>query len=791
MSLTNLSVLASLARGTSVAYLIQASLTQIRLWGDSGWLLPAGIGLGCLLAAFLLIWLKPEWFARAALWLPVNLFYRIRVHGRENIPATGPVLFVCNHVSWVDAALVFVSQRRSTRFLVWAPFTKVPGLRWLLRFARGIPIDGSAGPRAIVHALKSASETLRQGEAVCIFAEGGITRTGFLLPFHRGFEQILKHCPATVIPVCLDHVWGSIFSFKGGKFLRKWPQTLPYPVTIAFGKPMPATATALEVRQVIQKMSADCAIARAGERRTVHRQFAYLATKHPFWVCLVDPPNRKVYNYGQVLTGARLLARRLKPLLKDDKMVGVWMPPTPGGAFANLALALLGKVSVNLNYTTSLEILHSCVKQCNIRRIVTAKLFVHKVPLDAGPGVELIYLEDLGKTITNFQRALTYLSVVLCPAWIMERALGLLAQKPDDLATVIFSSGSTGDPKGIMLSHRNLSANTESMVQAIDPTKKDRLMGILPFFHSFGYTVTLWVPLQVGASLVFHPDPRQAKEIGDIIREHKVTIFLSTPTLLRFCLKRCGPDDFRSVRILMVGAEKMPPALADEFQKKLGILPMEGYGCTELSPAAIVNVPDVEDGGVRQVGNKLGTIGQPLPGIAARIVDPDTGKELPPGQPGMLLVYGGNVMMGYLNRPEATAAVVRDGWYETGDIARYDEDGFITITDRLSRFSKVGGEMVPHQKIEDELQDILGTAERTFVVTGVPDERKGERLIVFHTPVNGTTAQDFWRRLNDRGLPNLWVPGPKDFFEIPELPVLGTGKIDLKRIKNMALEKAR
>jgi acyl-[acyl-carrier-protein]-phospholipid O-acyltransferase/long-chain-fatty-acid--[acyl-carrier-protein] ligase len=354
---------------------------------------------------------------------------------------------------------------------------------------------------------------------------------------------------------------------------------------------------------------------------------------------------------------------------------------------------------------------------------------------------------------------------------------------------VIFSSGSTGDPKGVMLSHRNIAANCESMIQAIDPRPSDRLLGVLPFFHSFGYTVTLWVPLQVGASIVFHPDPRQAKEIGDLCRNHKCTIFLTTPTFLRLIYRRCEKGDFDSLRVLMCGAEKLPQPLAKDFEEKFGIQPLEGYGCTELSPAAIVNVPDWEEGGAKQIGNKPGTIGRPIPGVAAKIVQVETSEPLGPGQDGLLLVYGGNVMAGYLGKEQVTQESIHDGWYVTGDIAHYDEDGFITITDRLARFSKIGGEMVPHQKIEDELQAIAKSNDRIFVVTAVPDEKRGERLVVLYTPLpNGMDVRQLCRHLGERGLPNLWVPGERDFFPITEIPVLGSGKIDLKRVKDMALE---
>jgi acyl-[acyl-carrier-protein]-phospholipid O-acyltransferase/long-chain-fatty-acid--[acyl-carrier-protein] ligase len=341
-----------------------------------------------------------------------------------------------------------------------------------------------------------------------------------------------------------------------------------------------------------------------------------------------------------------------------------------------------------------------------------------------------------------------------------------------------------------MLSHDNLAANIESMIQATNIRPKDRLLGVLPFFHSFGHTVTLWGPFQLGASACYHVDPRQAKEIGELCKKYACTIFLTTPTFLRFCLRRSEAEDFKTLRILICGAEKLSQDFAKEFEDRFGVLPLEGYGCTELSPAAAANVPDWEEQGMKQVGNRPGSIGQPLPGVAAKIVDPDTFAELPAGQEGLLLMYGANVMMGYLGRPEKTKEAIRDGWYVTGDIAKFDEDGFITITDRLSRFSKIGGEMVPHQKIEDELQEIIGTHERHFVVIGVPDQSKGERLVVFHLPLSGMSTHELWQKLSSRGLPNLWVPRERDFYLLPELPVLGSGKVDLKRLKEMAHAKA-
>jgi len=759
---------------------------------DSGGALNAWIAVLALVAAvvaLLVFW--PGALTRGFLWLVTHTIYRLRATGAENVPATGPALLVCNHVSYIDWLLVLAAQKRRVRFVVWAPYVKMLGLRHVLRWFRAIPIDGSSGPRAIVKALRAASDALAAGEVVCIFAEGGLTRTGFMLPFHRGFEQIVKRTPAPIVPVCLDHVWGSIFSYQGGKLLWKWPQEIPYPVQVGFGSPMAPTTPAGEVRLAIQKLSADAAIARTAQRKPAHRQFVRAACRFPFRPCIADTASKLELNYAKTLAGAMILARQLRPKLGDEKMVGVWLPPSVGGCLANVALALLGKTAVNLNYTSSPEVVASAIRQCDIRHVLTSHAFT-------GRGVKLpvpemaIYLEDFRKEVTELQRWRAFLAVVLLPGFVIDRwVLGLHHHRIDDLATVIFSSGSTGEPKGVMLTHQNVMANDESMIQTIDVQKTDVVLAILPFFHSFGYTVTLWLPLMVGASTIYHHDPRQAKEIGELCRTRRATILLTTPTFLRFFLRRCEPGDFATLRILMCGAEKLPPKLAVDFKGRFGVEPLEGYGCTELSPAAAANVPDVVIDGHKQIGNKPGTIGQPMPGVAVRIVHPDTFAPMPIGQEGLLLVYGANVMKGYLGKPELTAQVIRDGWYVTGDIAKLDDDGFLTITGRVSRFAKVGGEMVPLEKLEEEMHGILGTSERLCAVAAVPDEKRGERLVVLHLPLNGVDVHQLCEKLNGKGLPNLWVPGERDFFQVNELPILGSGKLDLKKLKEIAVEKTK
>lgn len=723
-------------------------------------------------------------------WLFQKLIYRVKVHGLANFPAKGPALVVCNHVSMLDGLFLYLNAPRKIRFLVWAPYFKVPVLGSILRLGGAIPIDGEGRPRDIITALRAASDHLRQGEVVGIFAEGALSRTGAMLPFRRGMETILKKAPAPILPACIDRLWGSVFSYRGGKLYWKRPTKWRYPVAINFGSVLPAGTAAWQVRQAVQKLQADCFNLRKYEHKPVHRQYVRVACRHPFRSALLDATSKTELNNIKALTGAVLMARRLRRKLDaGNRNVGLLLPTVLGGALANIAVALQGKTAVNLNYTASKESVLSAMKQCGLRQIITSKVFRQKLNLDLGPDVEFIDLEDIRKEITSFARISTLVSLLLLPGAVTEYlVLGLGSHTVDDLATIIFSSGSTGDPKGVMLSHHNIISNVEQAAQALDILVTDRLLAVLPFFHSFGYTVTLWLPLLCGASTVYYPDPRQGKEIGDLVENYRCTIFVATPTFLRFYLRRCEAHQFKTIRLMVTGAEKLPPPLAEEFEKKFGVTVLEGYGCTELSPVVSVNVPDVEVNGVKQIGHKKGTIGQPVPGCAVRIVDPETHRELPPGEPGMLCVFGPNIMVGYLGRPEQSAAALLDGWYVTGDIAKLDDDGFITITDRLSRFSKIAGEMVPHLRVEDELQAIVGTTDRVFAVTGVPDEKKGEKLVVLHLKLEGASREEVCRKLAASGLPNLWVPDERCYFEIAEMPVLGSGKLDLQRLKAQALE---
>jgi len=336
-----------------------------------------------------------------------------------------------------------------------------------------------------------------------------------------------------------------------------------------------------------------------------------------------------------------------------------------------------------------------------------------------------------------------------------------------------------------MLTHYNIASNAEQLGQLLDFGPRDRFLGILPFFHSFGFTATLTAPAVMGIGVAFHANPLDAKPIGELVRRHALTYLMATPTFLQIYLRSCEAADFGSLRAVMASAEKLPDWLANAFEEKFGLRPMEGYGCTECAPVVTCSTHEFRATGFRQKGSRRGSVGRPLPGVSLRIVAPDSGLPMPLGQPGLLLVRGPNVMRGYLGQPEKTAEVLRDGWYVTGDIAALDEDGFLQITDRLSRFSKIGGEMVPHVKVEEKLHEALGTTEITFAVCGVPDPKKGERLVVLHT-LSAERVAVLLKKLPQLGLPNLWIPRPNQFFHVDMLPLLATGKRDLRSLRETA-----
>jgi len=744
--------------------------------------------LATLAATVYVVYLLPDSLLRLMLWMATHTLYRLDVAGRENVPARGGALLTPNHVSMADAVLLIASIDRPIRFIMFRGSYEHPLVKPFAKIMGVIPIASDQGPREMIHSLRLATEALKNGEVVCIFPEGQMTRIGQMLPFRRGMERIIKGVDVPIVPVNLDGVWGSIFSFAGGRFLWKFPRQIPYPVRVTYGKPLPPTATAQDLRRAVQDLGAEAFARRKKRMHTLPESFIYSARRHPFRFAMADGQRPKL-SWFSALVGALVLARRLRKQWQGQEMVGILLPPSVPGALVNYAAMLLGKVPVNLNYTVSDETLASCAQQCNLKTIVTARVFLEKVKIQ--PPGDVIFIEDVAKDAGFGERVGGALAAGLLPAKILSKyAGGERRASLDDIATIVFSSGSTGDPKGVILTHYNIASNVEQLNQVFMLHANDRIMGILPFFHSFGFTGTLCLPAATGIGVVFHPNPLDSRVIGALVNKYAVTMLLATPAFLNAYTRRCTPEDFGSLRFVMAGAEKLPDRISQAFEDQFGIRPHEGYGCTECSPAVTVNTIDFRAASFRQVGAKRGSIGHPLPGITVKIVDPDTLQPVGVDEPGLLLVRGPNIMQGYLNKPEKTAEVLREGWYNTGDVARMDEEGFIRITDRLSRFSKIGGEMVPHIKVEDLLQELAGATEQTFVVTAVPDEKKGERLVVLHT-LDEPKLEECLEKLGKSDLPALWRPRKDQFVRIENLPYLGTGKLDLRKARGLALEKTQ
>jgi len=711
----------------------------------------------------------------------VRTFYRLKVYGARNIPTDGGALIVCDHVSYADAPLLEASFPRTIRFIMDRDFYNMRFLKPICALARTIPISSSDPPRMIVESIRQARSALKAGQIVCIFAEGGMTRNGNMRSFKNGFAKIVDgtHCP--IVPAYIGGMWQSTFSYYYGKPFAKFPRRMRRRVSIRFGEPMPAESTTEQVRRKVLELSCEYFDGLKKRGRSLGEHFVRTARKNFSRHCMSDSTGRRL-NYGQSLVRAIILSDKIAKLTDEQEKIGILLPPSVGGVLANVAVTMLGKVTVNLNYTVSEDVIGSAVEQCGIRSIISSRRFVEKIAgLGRLPG--LIFIEDIVGDLGFGVKIKAYLRARFVPRGLLMK---IRTRSNDDLATIIFSSGSSGRPKGVMLSHHNILSNIEAVRTVFRLREDDNLCAVLPFFHSFGFTCALWLPIVSGVSAGYVASPVDGSLVGRAVRQNCSTVLFAAPTFLLNYVRRVKQEDFASLRSAVAGAEKLKKSVADGFEAKFGVRPLEGYGVTELSPVVSLNLADVEIGGVGQIGNKEGTVGQPIPGVAVRIVSPESRKEMAVGESGLLMVKGPNVMLGYLNKEKETAEVLEDGWYNTGDIASIDKDGFLMITDRLLRFSKIGGEMVPHVGVEEVYLSGLDTDERVVAVTGVPDARKGEELVVLHLEKAGE-ADKLHEIISRSNLPNMWKPRRDNYIRIESMPALGSGKLDIMRLRKIAM----
>ncbi len=726
----------------------------------------------------------PEFMLRFFVVFLTNTVYKIKLEGEDNIPAKGPALLVANHVSFVDGLLITSCTSRFVRYLMYKDYYNMTYLSNVFRWYGFIEVPPPDKPKKLLEAFERTKAALRNGDVVCIFPEGKITRNGVMDEFKEGFARMIpEELDVPVIPVRLGMLWGSIFSYYYGKIKIRMPMEFPHPASVTIGRPVSKNLTSFELRHIMTELAADSESQPRSVERPLHYQFAKYARYHPFRRILYDANGRSSTNFMVVVKGA-VLSREIRRLSAPDrKYVGVLLPNTVGTTIATLSVMMADKVPAMLNYTSSPKSLDEAIRKANLDCILTSRVFIKKVGIEERP--EMVFAEDIVKKIPKSH---IFFWGVLAAILPHQELMNILAPQTHrnvfETAVLLFSSGSTGSPKGVMLSHRNINSNVYSFYRIVGwDRKRDSILGNLPLFHSFGIITAFWVPLMTATKVVYVPNPLDAAATGKAIQDNKLTVLLATPTFLQMYMRKCMAEQFKSLRLVIVGAEKLRADIANKFKEMTGLTPLEGYGCTELSPVVSFNISNTILSLGTEAG-KQGSVGMPMPGICVKIVDPQTWKSLPPDTEGLMLVKGPNVMQGYLEDPEKTAEAISDGWYNTGDIAKVDCDDRITITGRLSRFSKIGGEMVPHELIENAIQEIVDSDERTVAVSSAPDEAKGEKLIVFYTEMK-FTPEEIIKKLREANLPNLWIPKSENFRKIDTFPLLGSGKLNLAELKKL------
>lgn len=733
----------------------------------------------------------PQSFIRYIITGLLRRRYQIQVVGMKNLPSTGGVLLLGNHVSWLDWAMLQIASPRQIRFVMFRSYYEKWYLKWFLDLFGVIPI-GRAGSK---QALEEVQKNLSRGEIVALFPEGHISHNGHLSIFKGGFERAVKDTQAVIVPFYLRGLWGSMYSYATRKYRYSTGNAGLRRITVGFGQPIPPNATASEVKQAVLQTS-------------IHTWQEYIQTLEPLpisflrtakaqssQVSVIDGNTQ--LTYGRLLAAVLVFARQLKPLMGNQQNIGILLPSTTGAVLANLAVFINGKTVVNLNYTAATTVVALSMERAGIKTVLTSKRFLTKLEgrgIDLTPLTQLadfVYLEDIKEQIPKWTLIMALLQAKLLPVWLL-KALYFQKTALEDTAAILFSSGSEGVPKGVQLTHTNIMGNIKQISAVLNPVAEDVILNALPTFHAFGLTVTTLLPLVEGIPMVCQPDPTDAKTIGRLVAQYQVTILLGTSTFLRIYTRsrKIHPLMFQSIRIVVAGAERLTPEVRNAFKDKFCKEIYEGYGATETTPVACVNIPDIllSYSGDIQIGNKIGTVGLPLPGTTIKIVDPDTLEELPIGEAGLILIGGSQIMKGYLNDSDKTEAVLveKDGvrWYKSGDKGKLDEDGFLIILDRYSRFAKLGGEMVSLGAVEAKITQVIDNEEIEVLAVALPDPSKGEQVVLL---VAGTTDMDSLKaQIRKSDLNPLMMP--KEYLAVEAIPKLGTGKADFAQAKKIAAE---
>ncbi len=732
----------------------------------------------------------PQFLLRFLFKIIASSRYKLIIDGVENFPKDGAALLLGNHISWIDWMVLAIASPRRVSFVIERGIYNKWYLKPIFKFFGLIPIS----TRASKEAFKGIREKLNEGKIVALFPEGAITRNGHLGAFQKGYELAIKDMDIPVIPFCIRGLWGSRFSYANSKH-KENTKYRDRVIGVTFGKQQPSHIKTNEIKKEVVKL-----LNRSWERYTqtlepLAKEWIKMSKRRGEKFSIADATGTKM-GAGKFVAVVKTFANKMAELSKNEQNIAIIMPPSVGGTILNMSVLMLGKTIVNLNYTANHTSLLKAIEKANIKKVYTSKQFITKLKakgIDLEPiieSIDVIYVEDIKSQIKKSEVLKNWVIFKITPRVILE-SLWLKKVDKNDTAAILFSSGSEGTPKGIELTHKNFMANIKQFCHVLNFQDSDVMMATLPTFHVFGLTVSTLAPLIEGVPFVCQPDPTDAVGVGKLAAKYKTTLLFGTSTFFRIYTKnrKLLPLMFESVRFVVGGAEKLSNDVRDEFKSKFGLDIYEAYGATETTPGISANIPDKLNTTYwnLQIGQKIGSVGMPFPGTICKIVDPESFEELGGGEDGMIIVSGPQVMKGYLGDTKKTKEVLveLDGkvWYVTGDKGRVDEDGFLTIVDRYSRFAKVAGEMISLGAVEEEIRAIIPN-EVDIVAANTPDAKKGERVVLLFS---GEIEVDELKELIKNSSLNPLMQ-PTSYHKVDEMPKLGSGKSDLKLAKKMAME---